>query len=144
MKIQSTSIVVFYKRIEDGHVYSIKFQEKDYKQSSTYKNMKENKLWVIWKEIPVVKVTELQFKILEHMKEQSGYDNPLWGFVALGHREIAKKFNMKAISVSLAMRSLFRQNVFCNAVGKDKYSDTIYFLANPYISPEKGGAYEQF
>lgn len=144
MKIQPTSTVVFYKRIEDGHVYSIKFQEENYKQSSTYKNMQENKLWVIWKEIPVVKVTELQFKILEHMKEQSGYDNPLWGFVALGHREIANDFKMRAISVSLSMRSLLRQNVFFNAIAYNQSDDTVYFLANPYISLEKGGVYEQF
>ena len=144
MKTQLTATIVFYKRIKDSHVYAIEFREDNYKESSAYKNMNENKYWVIWKEVPVVKITELQFKILEHMKEQSDYNNPLYGFSALGYREIANHFKMRPTSVSNAMRSLFKQNVFFDSRARSKFSDTVYFLANPYLSSEKGGVYEQF
>ena len=76
-------------------------------------------------------VSQLQEFILKEMKTYSTYENPGWGFSAVGFREFAKKHNLKPISVSNAMRSLLKKGVFNNAYAEDQYDDTTYFLPNP-------------
>jgi hypothetical protein len=140
MKKHQHKVVIFYKRKSDGHVYSVECDKEDIEVS--HKNV-SSELWDVWKIIDVAKVTDFQFKILTLMVSQESYDLPLWGFSAMGYREISRLLNIKAISVSNAMRQLVDKKVFFNATAKDQWDDTTYFLANPYISKERGGVFEK-
>lgn len=81
----------------------------------------------------IMKLTPLQEKIIELFKSQDTYDNPQWGFSAMGYREVSRILAISAVSVSNSMRALYNKGIFYNCYGKDQWDDTTYFLRNPNI-----------
>lgn len=79
-------------------------------------------------------MTELQNKILKYMRSMDTYNLPMWGFSAIGYRELAKILDLKPITVSNSMRALLNKGVFYMSRAKNQYDDTTYFLKNPNIN----------
>lgn len=77
-----------------------------------------------------IKLTPLEKQIIDYMKSMDSWNNPQWGFSAIGYRELSRILNLKAISVSNAMRNLYKKGVFNNCTAKDRWADTTYFLKN--------------
>lgn len=89
----------------------------------------------------IVKLTELQNEILILMESQSTFDNPSWGFSAMGFREVAKIINKRSIATSNAMRKMLVKGIFFDSTSKDRWDDTTFFLANPKYSDKPGNKY---
>lgn len=80
-----------------------------------------------------MKLTPLQEEILELFKSKETYTLPLWGFSAMGYREVSKILGISAISASNSMRAMLNKGVFHESYAKDQWDDTTYFLRNPEI-----------
>lgn len=89
-----------------------------------------------------VKITKLQKDILDIMKSQDGYNNPSWGFSAMGYREIAEILNKNPTSINNSMLNLYNKGVFVNRRSKNRWDDFKYYLNNPKYKEDSGVQYE--
>jgi hypothetical protein len=80
------------------------------------------------------KLTPLQQRIIDLFKSEDTYENPQWGFSALGYREVARILSIPAISASNAMKALLNKGVFSQSYAKNQWDDTTYFLKKPNIN----------
>jgi hypothetical protein len=81
-------------------------------------------------------LTPLQNKILELFKSQESYSLPLWGFSAMGFREVSRILGISAISASNSMRIMLNKGIFYQSRARDRWDDTTYYLRNPEINKE--------
>ena len=73
-------------------------------------------------------LSNLQEKIVVLFEAQSTFT--IWGFSAMGHREVAHLLNISPASASNSMRSLYNTGYFYNKTSRDEWDETTYYFVN--------------